>query len=186
MEITNLSRRFYCDDCRRLAIADKSRARRDRSRGSALDPDAAWHGTVGGYSNQCCRCDACRSANRAYINEWRQRPEVAVRRKEQARINSRKPEVRLRKKARQYGIDPETLGAYLDDGICFACAKPGRLCVDHDHSCCADKRGICGECVRGLLCRSCNAILGLAQDDRQRLLDLAAYLDRWEAHCASK
>lgn len=34
---------------------------------------------------------------------------------------------------------------------------PHRLCVDHDHNCC--KYG-CKWCIRGLLCRGCNYLLG--------------------------
>ena len=28
--------------------------------------EAAWHGTLGGYTNHKCRCDKCREANRIY------------------------------------------------------------------------------------------------------------------------
>ncbi|UJQ86165.1 endonuclease VII [Gordonia phage Zany] len=39
--------------------------------------------------------------------------------------------------------------------------KTHRLCIDHDHSHC--KKG-CGECIRGLLCRSCNYQLGVLEN----------------------
>lgn len=47
--------------------------------------------------------------------------------------------------------------------------------VDHDHSCCPGAQS-CGECVRGILCRDCNLMLGNAHDDPARLEAAAAYL----------
>jgi hypothetical protein len=34
-----------------------------------------------------------------------------------------------------------------------------RLGIDHDHGCCK-KYGSCGKCLRGILCRSCNVLVG--------------------------
>lgn len=63
-------------------------------------------------------------------------------------------------------------------GRCPGCLTPlseAKVCVDHDHSCCAGPRS-CGKCVRGLLCDSCNNALGRAKDDPQVLLRLASYI----------
>lgn len=65
-------------------------------------------------------------------------------------------------------------------GRCAICgtATPngqGRFHVDHDHSCCVGGRS-CGECIRGLLCHSCNTMLGLAKDDPALLQRAAQYL----------
>ena len=50
--------------------------------------------------------------------------------------------------------------------------------VDHDHSCCPSRVSSCGNCMRGLLCRNCNAGMGLLGDSIERLEGAAAYLRR--------
>lgn len=37
-------------------------------------------------------------------------------------------------------------------------------CVDHDHKCCSGV-GSCGKCIRGLLCRKCNRLLGVIEKE---------------------
>ena len=77
----------------------------------------------------------------------------------------------------EYGITPEEYQALLDGqahccAICGGEANPQgkRLSVDHDHT--------TGQ-IRGLLCGSCNNLLGLAYDRPEILRSAAAYLDRW-------
>lgn len=41
--------------------------------GSTLPPGDPRHGTTNGYGNHCCRCDACREANRVYHAEYMKR-----------------------------------------------------------------------------------------------------------------
>jgi hypothetical protein len=52
-------------------------------------------------------------------------------------------------------LGPETKSDYRSGRI-------WQLSIDHDHSCCPDKRG-CRNCIRGLLCADCNMMLGLAE-----------------------
>lgn len=63
------------------------------------------------------------------------------------------------------------------DGKCWICKKEDGIFMDHDHDCC--KRG-CKGCVRGILCRSCNFVLGFAKDSREILIAAEGYLAEWE------
>ena len=51
---------------------------------------------------------------------------------------------------------------------CEVCGSTKVICVDHDHS-----TGV----IRGFLCRACNLILGIADEDFERLRLLAGYLE---------
>lgn len=68
-----------------------------------------------------------------------------------------------------YGLTPEQYQALYEaqGGTCAICqkatGKTRKLSVDHDHTCCPGPTS-CGNCVRGLLCRPCNDLLGRAGD----------------------
>lgn len=90
-----------------------------------------------------------------------------------AAVKARKQQAAERRNVNTYGLEPgqyETLYRY-QFGKCAVCrvatGKARRLAVDHDHS---DGR------VRGLLCKSCNRIIGYARDDPSWFDRAAAYL----------
>lgn len=58
---------------------------------------------------------------------------------------------------------------------------PRRLSIDHDHTCCSQKRDICGNCVRDLLCSRCNQVLGKVGDDIELLGKMIGYLNKWNS-----
>ena len=64
------------------------------------------------------------------------------------------------------------------EGKCWICneRKNYYLHVDHDHSCCAKEKS-CGKCIRGLLCYSCNSLLGYAKDNKEILKSALKYLE---------
>jgi hypothetical protein len=66
--------------------------------------------------------------------------------------------------------------------VCAVCKRPCKvnrvLSVDHDHSCCPGPKS-CGKCVRDLLCYRCNTVLGRVEENRELLLNLVEYLDKW-------
>lgn len=97
----------------------------------------------------------------------------------------------------RYGLKPGQYDQMMTDqnGCCASCRDPFGPdrsqwpCVDHDRTCCSwnarSNQPICGECVRGILCWSCNVMLGNAKDDLKRLLLGADYLERSRARSIS-
>lgn len=75
----------------------------------------------------------------------------------------------------------------LQNGLCSICSRPEkavsktgrsyRLVGDHDHSCCPGEQ-TCGKCFRGLICRNCNVLLGMAEDNPLILKAALLYLER--------
>lgn len=94
---------------------------------------------------------------------------------------ARKSQARETYVARTYGL---SAGAYrllkeFQGGTCAICQRATgatrNLSIDHDHACCPGRES-CGRCVRGLLCRPCNDLLGHARDDLAFFRRALAYL----------
>lgn len=77
-----------------------------------------------------------------------------------------------------YGVEPEWVAEAIRRG-CAICGENDatRYAVDHDHACCPGRKS-CGECVRGVLCHSCNRVLGIFRDSPARFQAAADYLNR--------
>lgn len=83
-----------------------------------------------------------------------------------------RPKVKSYLKIR-YGLTPQEKEAMwlLQYGCCAVCLAPISLedChIDHDHQCCLGTK-TCGQCIRGLLCRTCNLVIGFAESDPEKL-----------------
>lgn len=85
---------------------------------------------------------------------------------------------------RHYNITIEQYDELLasQNGVCAICGLPPleggrRLCVDHDHACCPDGEKTCGECIRGLLCLTCNQAIGMLATV-ELLKNAQTYLER--------
>lgn len=117
---------------------------------------------------------AWRLANREKIRQsqkkWRDRTGYNQKRKENGSSD--------RLQLKRYGLTQESFDQLLakQGGVCAICARPdagsktaSRLYVDHCHN---------SNRVRGLLCRSCNVMLGCAHDKPELLMKGAAYLER--------
>lgn len=85
---------------------------------------------------------------------------------------------------RSYRITPEQFDSRLEaqGGGCAICGctssgvRGRSFHVDHDHACCPGKTS-CGNCIRGLLCHSCNTALGGFKDDTALMAGAIAYID---------
>ena len=84
----------------------------------------------------------------------------------------------------RYGVNADWFERTVarQNGRCAICeeadvSSPYSGCVDHDHSCCPDGTS-CGKCVRGVLCRRCNLMLGHALDSSRILQSAVEYLGR--------
>jgi hypothetical protein len=85
----------------------------------------------------------------------------------------RTPEWAAARRAKDLAVQEKAMGRKRPE-FCEICGGPpndrwGVLHFDHDH-----KTGK----PRGWTCRNCNVIMGLARDSVDRLLDLAAYLEK--------
>jgi hypothetical protein len=90
-----------------------------------------------------------------------------------------------------YGLSLEAFQEMLleQGGKCGICevlftdtTKPH---VDHDHACCLGNRS-CGQCVRQLLCKNCNRMIGLCNDNIDTLERAARYLRRYSKFTTHK
>jgi hypothetical protein len=107
-------------------------------------------------------------------------------RRQYNRLHGHRESAESRKKSNRkyrmasYGLTQEDFDLLLklQDYGCAMCCEPfeeGQLIhVDHDHACCRGKNRSCGECIRGLLCHTCNIALGHIE---RRYAMARAYLD---------
>lgn len=89
---------------------------------------------------------------------------------------------RARHVEQTYGITEEQYQELYEaqDRRCYLCQRAKgtgrkRLAVDHDHSCCPEPP-TCGRCVRGLLCKTCNRMIGHLRDNPEAFERGAEYL----------
>ncbi len=84
---------------------------------------------------------------------------------------------------KRYGISKINFEALIEaqDSRCAICKgkfwdEVSSPHIDHDHACCNEQMRSCGKCIRGLLCRGCNQVLGCAKDNIETLKAATKYL----------
>lgn len=115
-----------------------------------------------GLSSRCRSCvsEATRASQKKRLQE---NPE------DRATLNRRN---RISKFWQRYGLTEEEFLAMSD--FCEMCGDTENLHIDHCHK---------TNRVRGRLCRSCNLMLGYAEDDPERLKLGISYLERTSRGC---
>jgi hypothetical protein len=84
------------------------------------------------------------------------------------------PRSPIRRTAHGITADERDALVRLQGGKCAICGRADRrLQVDHDHRHCPGPTG-CRQCVRGMLCRSCNSGLGLIEAHVEALVKYLA------------
>ena len=124
------------------------------------------------------RCKACNVFQR---KTWVEQNRVTLKAYYQAYYVKHKDRVREpRRRAR--------LKRCYDVTLDFTMGKPCEICgttawgkdshgsIDHDHTCCLGDR-TCGKCIRGVLCQSCNRVLGVFAEDIDRFQKTIEYLE---------
>ena len=136
----------------------------------------------------CAKCGDGRSGFYSYLDSRSGRRVRMSWCKDCARnMSKRRSRVRPVRPDDVHNTDVEALWV-AQKGLCALCAepmlrsgiKPDSVVVDHDHRCFATPHRSCGNCVRGLIHRRCNILIGVAHDDPVLLQKAASYLQRVE------
>lgn len=122
-------------------------------------------------SRPCSRCKDRPNTDGTYCKPCRTIRNKEYREKNLELVRSQRKRAAIK---HQYGLSLDAYDAMIEEG-CAVCGSYDRLAIDHDHACCPD-RVTCGNCIRGVLCRNHNIVLGLVKDSPEELKKLIDYL----------
>ena len=168
----------YCKDCQQLRYnGHRTPVGEREAPRTKVCPECAIEKLVSAYATRKTGRQAgqpeayCKDCQRARKVNWaRQNPE----RMRELAAASYKRRGRATRLAAKYGLTPEAFQGLLDqqESTCRGCSRDfGESLaprVDHCHT---------DQHVRGLLCHSCNVVLGLVKDDPLTLRRLATYVE---------
>ena len=133
--------------------------------------------------------EATKAANRRYYEKNREKEKARASkwRKEnqewyKAYVEKNRERIRGNSRKFEYSITPEEYERKKAEqgGKCAICRQEtDLLVVDHAHSCCSDRK-TCGNCNRGLLCRSCNTAIGLLKESVEIFNNAIQYLKGYQ------
>lgn len=149
--------------------------------------------TKTGYSSYCKKCKSrsdksyieknphAREANKVRSKKWKnENPERYKQIVKKWKSENKDRVKELDKKSHLWNTYKLTINDFekmykSQDGKCAICKNSGKLWVDHDHDCCPETRG-CEKCVRGLLCPSCNTLVGYIETRGHLIEDAIEYI----------
>ena len=114
--------------------------------------------------------------------EWQHNNRETVNRSRQKRYRARsEQEKRALGLWKYHRMRPEEWSTMWEaqQGLCYLCdgeLDPEKAIVEHDHSCCPRDHS-CHICRRGLAHQKCNSMIGLGDDDPDRLRRMADALE---------
>lgn len=93
----------------------------------------------------------CKECNKEHKREW---------------LKTNRSKVKVNTLWSKYRLRPEDYQALWDrqKGKCALCSTSTPTEIDHDHKCCSGKTS-CGKCVRAILCKRCNILVGFLEKD---------------------
>lgn len=141
-----------------------------------MQPKESFHILNRGILGRNAWCKSCMSkarakcANKDREHTRKKQKEYYLANKEMIQRNSRKWRIAA------YGLTTLDYDELCENGCQICGIFVDRLYIDHDHSCCTEDSKSCGDCVRGVLCPTCNYGLGNFKDDIKLLLAAFKYL----------
>ena len=155
---------------RHLANPEKSRLARSKwykaHSDAAKAATAKWRTThvEETRTKRRAKYKACPDIDKAATNQWRQENAAAIKAKQAALLAADPLYYVKRDRARK-----EKKAGRPKPEVCEECGRAGVICYDHCHK---TKK------FRGWLCRKCNLVLGLVDDNPETLSKLIKFLKR--------
>jgi hypothetical protein len=134
------------------------------------------YNTKDGFDGTCKACRLARMKVAHDTDEYRAQRKIYWKDWRKSNIQERRAKERVWERKRRCNLTPEQYDTRIVEqcGCCAICGEPFYTSTPH-----ADHNHETGE-PRGLLCRSCNSLLGYAYENPETLHRAIVYLKKWE------